>query len=68
MFSEKRTWYLYRVRALLEVAGPIGRGQQVVGGSEWISRCGGGRYKKRVSGRGRVIVYWVVVSFSFEYV
>ena len=38
------------------------KGQQVVGGSEWVSRCGGGRYKRRVSGCGRVIVYWVVVS------
>ena len=68
MVSEERTWYLYRGRGLLEVVGPIGRGQQVVGGSEWVSRCGGGRYKRRVSGHGRVIVYWVVVSLSFEYV
>ena len=58
MVSEKRTWNLYRGRGLLEVAGPIGRVQQVVGGSEWVS----------VSGRGWVIFYWVVVSFSFEYV
>ena len=36
------------------MAGPIGKGQQVVGGSEWVSRCGGGRYKRRVSGRGHV--------------
>ena len=50
------------------MAGPIGRVQQVVGGSEWVSRCGGGRYKRRVSGRGRVIVGWVVVTLSFEYV
>ena len=41
---------MYRGRGLLEVAGPIGRGQQVVGSSEWVSRCGGGRYKRRVSG------------------
>jgi len=68
MVSEERTWYLYRGRGLLEVAGPIGRGHQVVGGSEWVSRCGGGRYKRRVSGRGRVIVGWVVVTISFEYV
>jgi len=61
MDSERRTWYLYQGRGLLELAGPIGRGQQVVGVSEWVSRCGGGRYKRRVSGRGRVIVYWVVV-------
>ena len=33
MVVEERTWYLYRGRGLLEVAGPIGRGQQVVGGS-----------------------------------
>jgi len=68
MVSEQKTWYLYRGRGLLEVAGPVGRGQQVVGGSEWVSRCGGGRYKRHVSGCGRVIVYWVVVSLSFEYV
>ena len=46
MVSEERTWYFYRGRGLLEVAGPIGRGQQVVGGSEWVSRCGGGKYPK----------------------
>ena len=68
MVSEERTWYLYRGRGLLEVAGKIGRGQQVVGGSEWVSRCGGGRYKRRVSGCGRVIVYCMVVPFFFEYV
>ena len=32
MVVEERTWYLYRGRGLLEVAGPIGSGQQVVGG------------------------------------
>ena len=41
-------------------------GLQVVGGSEWVSRCGGGRYKRSVSGRGRVIVYWAAVSSLFE--
>ena len=50
MVSDRRTWYLYRSRGLLELVGPIGRGHQVVGGSEWVSRCGGGRYKRRVSG------------------
>jgi len=25
-----------------------------------VSRCGGGRYKKSMSGHGRVIVYWAV--------
>ena len=44
MVSEERTWYLYRGRGLLEVAGPIGRGQRVVGGSEWVGRCGGWRH------------------------
>jgi len=29
MVVEERTWYLNRGRGLLEVAGPIGRGQQV---------------------------------------
>ena len=66
MVSEERTWYLYRGRGLLEVAGPIGRGQQVVSGSEWVSRCGGERYKRSVFRRGRFIVYCVVVSFFFE--
>ena len=66
MVVEERTWYLYRGRGLLEVAGPIGRGQQVVGGSEWVSRCGGRRYKRSVFRRGRFIVYCVVVSFFFE--
>ena len=42
-----------------------GRGHQVVGGSEWV-RCGGGRYKRRVSGCGRVIVYSMAVPFFFE--
>ena len=28
MVVEERTWYLYRGLGLLEVAGPIGRGQQ----------------------------------------
>jgi len=41
-------------------------GPQVVGSSEWVSRCGGGRYKRSVSGHGRVIVYWAVVSSLFE--
>ena len=27
MVNEQRTWYLYRGRGLLEVVGPIGRGQ-----------------------------------------
>ena len=31
----------------------VGGGHQVVGGSEWLRRCGGGRYKRRVSGCGR---------------
>jgi len=48
MVSERSTWYLYRGRGLLEVVGPIGSGRQLVGGSEWVSRCGGGRYKRRV--------------------
>ena len=39
---------------------------QVVGGSEWVRRCGVGRYKRRVSGCGRVIVYCMVVPFFFE--
>ena len=42
-----------------------GGGHQVVGGSEWV-RCGGGRYKRRVSRCGRVIVYCLVVPFLFE--
>jgi len=68
MVSERRTWYLYRGRGSFELVGPIGRGHQVVGGSEWVSRCGGGRYKRRVYGRSQVIVYWMVVTFFFEYV
>ena len=43
-----------------------GRGHQVVGGSEWVGRCGGGRYKRRLSGCGRIIVYCIVVPFFFE--
>ena len=43
-----------------------GGGHQVVGGSEWVRSCGGGRYKRRVSGCGRVIVYCIVVPFFFE--
>ena len=39
-----------------------------MGSSEWVRRCGGGRYKRRVSGCGRVIVYCMVVPFFFEYV
>ena len=41
-------------------------GPQVVGSSEWVSRCGGGRYKRSVSGRGRVIVYWAADSSLFD--
>ena len=68
MVCERRTWYLYRGQGLLDLVGPIGRGRQVVGSSEWVSGCGGGRYKRRVSRRGQVIVYWMVVTFFFEYV
>jgi hypothetical protein len=39
-----------------------GGGHQVVGGSEWVRRGGGGRYKRRVSGCGRVIVCCMVCS------
>jgi len=66
MVDWKRTRYLYRGRGLLEVVGPMGRGAAGSGGSEWVSRCGGGRYKRSVSGHGRVIVYWAVVSSLFE--
>ena len=41
-------------------------GPQVVGGLEWVSRCGGGRYKRSVSGRGWVSVYWAVVSYTIH--
>ena len=34
-----------------------GGGDQVVGCSEWVRSCGGGRYKRRVSGCGRIIVW-----------
>jgi hypothetical protein len=34
MVDWKRTSYLYRGRGLLEVVGPMGRGQQAVGGSD----------------------------------
>ena len=37
-----------------------------MGGSEWVRRCGGGRYKRRVSGCGRVIVYCMVVPFEIK--
>ena len=57
--------YLYQGRGFTRGGGTNGKGgQQVVGGSEWVSRCGGGRYKRSVS--GRVIVYWAVVSSLFE--
>ena len=68
MVGERRTWYLYQGRGLLELAEPMGRGHQVVGGSEWVRRCGGGRYKGRLSGCDRVIMYCMVVPFFFEYV
>jgi len=41
--------------------GAAGNGWFRVGKQVWR-----GRYKRRVSGRRRVIVYWVVVSLSFE--
>ena len=34
-------------------------GHQVVGSSGWAGSCGGGRYKRRVSGCGRVMVYCI---------
>jgi len=66
MVNWKEDPYFYRAQSLLEVVGPMGRGPQVVSGSEWVSRCGGGRYKRGVSGRGQVIVYWAAVSSLFE--
>ena len=46
MNSERRMWYLYPGRGLLELAEPTGRGHQVVGGSEWVRRCGGACYTR----------------------
>ena len=43
-----------------------GGGHQVVGSSKCVKRSGGGRYKRCVSGCGRVIVYCMVVPFFFE--
>ena len=43
--------------------GASGSGRLRVGEKLWR-----GRYKRSVSGRGQVIVYWMVVTFLFEYV
>jgi hypothetical protein len=42
----------------------LGREESGSGRSEWMGKCGGGMYKRRVSGCGRVIVCRVVCPFG----
>ena len=48
--------YLYRGRGLLEVVGPMGTGAAGSGRFRVGEQVWRGRYKRRVCGRGRVIV------------
>ena len=66
MNSERRTWYLYPGRGLLELAEPIGEGASGSGRFRVGEKVWRGRYKRDVSGCGRVIVYCMVVPFFFE--
>ena len=65
MVDCKRTRYLYRGRGLLEVVGPMGRGAAGSGRFRVSLMVWRGRGKRSVSGHGRVIVYWAVVSSHF---
>ena len=62
--DSERTHGIYNRAGVLTLAGgPIG--DQVVGGSEWVGRRGGGGIKD-ASGCRRVIVYSLFVPFLFK--
>ena len=61
--SEKMHGIYTRVGVFARAGGPIG--DQVVGGSEWVGRSGGGGIKD-ASGCRRVIVYSLFVPFLFK--
>jgi hypothetical protein len=68
MVDWKRTRYLYGERGLLVVVGPMGREAAGSGRFRVSEQVWRGRYKRSMSGHGRVIVYRAVVSPLFEYV
>jgi hypothetical protein len=48
-----------------ELVGPTEGEESGIGRSEWMGKYGGGRYNRRMSGYGRVIVRRVVGPFFF---
>jgi hypothetical protein len=59
--------FVYTVSGFAQDGRANGGGRhQVLGGSEWMGRCGGGRYKRHVSGGGQVIAYGSFVPFFFQ--
>jgi hypothetical protein len=59
--------FIYTVPGFVRDGRTNGGGRnQLFGGSEWMGGCGGGRYKRCVSGGSWVIVYSLFVQFFFE--
>jgi hypothetical protein len=55
--------FIYTVSGFVRDGRANGGGRhQVLGGSEWMGRCGGGRYKRSLSGGSPVIVCFVCLS------
>jgi hypothetical protein len=73
MWSMKCEWWEESVVCIYTVLGFARDGRangggrlQVLGGSEWKGRCGGGRYERSLSGGSQVIVYVPFVPIFFR--
>jgi hypothetical protein len=66
-WGEENVVFIYTVSGFARDGRPNGGGRhQILGGSEWKGGCGGGRYKRSLSGGGQVIVYVVFVPIFFQ--